>query len=367
MHLNSKSEISITYLFKRGRRKRLALAEEIPSEFFYGYKELCEEGYKVNLFEEIDLEVNLNNIFIKKFLNLISRIFFNLPLLTISSFLLKKSFKKLNKVDIIICTTNSLGITLSFAKKLGLIKSEILFINMGLFQKNINFLKLYLYRYLFKQVKLITISIKEYQILNKYFNNVNVFYIPFGVDQNFWIPDKKINKNPFVLAIGNDQARDWDILIDCWDENFPILKIVTSIPIENTKKNIEIIKGNWHSQLLTDLDMRDLYRNSEFLILTLKETIQPSGQSTCLQAMACSKAVVISNIKGIWDRNLLKHRENIFFVKPYDKYDLHNAIIELINNRELRLKLEKNGRKLITDHFNILNMKNNLKKTFEEI
>ena len=127
-----------------------------------------------------------------------------------------------------------------------------------------------------------------------------------------------------------------------------------------------LIKGDWHSQLLSDIEMRALYRDCEFVILPLKQTFQPSGQSTCLQAMACSKAVLISNIKGIWDRKLLKHKENIFFVKPFDNKDLNMAIKILFKNIELRKKLEKNGRKLITDYFSISIMKNNIKKILEE-
>ena len=154
--------------------------------------------------------------------------------------------------------------------------------------------------------------------------------------------------------------------MNAWDENFPNLKIVTSLPVFTSKKNIKIIRGDWHSQELTDEEMKDLYRDSEFVILPLKQTLQPSGQSTCLQAMACSKAVLISNINGIWDKKLLKHKENIFFVKPNDETDLNRAIKSLFINKELRTKLEENGRKLITDHFNISNMKKDIKKILEE-
>ena len=146
----------------------------------------------------------------------------------------------------------------------------------------------------------------------------------------------------------------------------PTLKIVTSLPVKTFKNNIQVIKGNWHSQALSDAEMRDLYCDSEFVILPLKETFQPSGQSTCLQAMACSKAVLISNISGIWDRKLLQHKENIYFMKPGDCGDLNKAVHLLCKNIELRKTIEKNGRKLIKHHFNISNMKNILKKILEE-
>ena len=82
--------------------------------------------------------------------------------------------------------------------------------------------------------------------------------------------------------------------------------------------------------------MRELYCNSEFVILPLKETMQPSGQSTCLQAMSCSKAVLISNIKGIWDRKLLKNNENIIFTKTGNVQDLRKSIQLLFKNLKFR-------------------------------
>ena len=157
------------------------------------------------------------------------------------------------------------------------------------------------------------------------------------------------------------------ILVSSWDKDFPMLKIVTSLPVANEKSNITVIRGDWHTQALTDLKMRDLYCNSEFVILPLKETMQPSGQSTCLQAMSCSKAVLISNIKGIWDRELLKNNENIIFTKTGNVQELRKSIQFLFKNLKFREKIGENGRKLVVEHFNIINMKNKLLESFEDI
>ena len=356
----------ITYLFKNGRKNRLDSKRSIPSEFFYGYKELLREGFNVNLLEEKDLNFIVKNYLLQKLLNFLAKIFFNLPLTSIFGLLNNKNLKKLNKSDCIIATTNSLGIAICCVKKLGLIRPNILFINMGLFSKKPSFLKLYLYKYLFRNIKLITISKTEYKIFHSLFSQSDVRYISFGIDNSFWYPQAKEKSKNYILAIGNDLARDWVTLINSWDKDFPTLKIITSMRIKSSKKNIDIINGNWHSQVLSDEQIRDLYRNSEFVIVPLKETYQPSGQSTCLQAMSCSKAVIISNIKGIWDRNLLKHEENVFFVKPGSVKDLNQAIRLYLDDKNLRKKIEINGIKLIKDNFNTNYMKNDLKMILEE-
>ena len=366
MQLKINKNINVIYLYKKGRKKRLDNQIAGPSEFFYGYKELLEEEkLDISFLEEFDLDLEVKNIFLKKFCNFLSKIIFNFPFNPIIGFLINKSYKKLNNTDYLIATTNTLGIILSVAKKLKLIHPKILFINMGLFPKRPNIFKIFFFKYLLNSVKLLTISNTEYKFLALHFKN-NVKYVPFGVDSNFWVPQENKVKNKYVLAIGNDKARDWDTLIKSWDDTFPFLKIITSLPVKTSKNNIEIIRGNWHAEILSDVEMRNLYNNSEFVIIPLKQTYQPSGQSTCLQAMSCSKAVIISNIKGIWDRNLLKHGENIFFVNPEDEKDLNKGINILIKDLEMRKKIEKRGRLLIEEHFNVFNMKNNLKAIFEE-
>ena len=58
------------------------------------------------------------------------------------------------------------------------------------------------------------------------------------------------------------------------------------------------------------------------------------------QAMSCSKAVLISNIKGIWDRELLKNNENIIFTKTGNsRVEKINSIF--IQNLKFREKIGK--------------------------
>ncbi len=365
MYSRSTIKKSIIFLFKKGRMERMNDLKNLPSEFFYGYKELNEENYDIQILEEKELKINIKNDYFQKLLNLLSRIFFNLPFSTIIPFIFNKGYLKLKNADFIIPTTNSLGITISLARNFGLINSKILFINMGLFLKKPNSLDRIVYKLILKDIILLTISKFEYKILKKLFNNLHIKYLPFGVDQNFWLPQKKIENKNYILAIGNDLSRDWKFLEKAWQKDFPLLKIVTSLPLETYKKNVEIIKGNWYSQALTDLEIRDLYNNSEFVIITLKDTFQPSGQSTALQAMSCAKAVMITDIKGIWDRKLLKHKDNIYFLKKGDPKDLIDSVRLFLRNNNFKRNIEINSRKLIEDYFNIENMKNTLKLIIE--
>ena len=358
----------IIYIFKNGRKRRL-LSDNLnyPTEFFYCAKEFIQDNLNIEIYEEIDLGFRFKKQITKKFFNLLSKIIFNLPIVSVIGLIISNKNKIFRKKDILIATTNSIGMTLSICKKLGFINSEIFFINMGLISLNPNFLKIIIYKFFLNKINLICLSKSEFIFLSTFLKLPKIRYLPFGVDNKFWnLKKENFFKKPFVLAVGNDLARDWDLLIDSWEDSFLDLKIITSLPIKNTKKNIEIIYGNWHSENISDLEMRNFFSHSEFVIIPLKETIQPSGQSSCLQAMACSKAVIISDIKGIWDKKLLKHKKNIIFVKSGDKLDLQNAIKLLSNNLELREKIGEDARKLVNKHFNITKMTAELKTILRE-
>jgi len=166
---------------------------------------------------------------------------------------------------------------------------------------------------------------------------------------------------PFLLYLYYDFENRSYFFKLAWKLSDALRKIISSLPIINLKKNIEVIQGNWHSKTLNDKEMRDLYCNSEFIIIPLKQTLQPSGQSTCLQAMSCSKAVVLTKVQGIWDESLMKHKENIFFIRSGNQLDLKNSVKTLVNDIDLRESLGKGGRHLVSSKFNSLKMCNHLK------
>ena len=60
-------------------------------------------------------------------------------------------------------------------------------------------------------------------------------------------------------------------------------------------KNAELINGDWHSQEITDSKIREYYSSAFLTIIPLKNSIQPSGQSVCLQSMLCETPVLISD------------------------------------------------------------------------
>ena len=358
--------MQIKFIFSEGRRKRWFEKNFSPSEFFYGYRELSNIYKNISFLEEKDLGMKSKKSLLGIFFRKLSFFSFNIPLEMIYGFLKTKKFEELSDNDILVATTNSIGLTLAFAQKIGLLKCNVVLIAMGLIPKYSIFFKVLIYKLILSKANIIAISLEEQNFLKKIMPKKDIKYIPFGVDNKFWNPKKIKIEEEYIFAIGNDKSRDWETLIEAWDPSFPTLKIVTSKFCVNYKRNIQIIRGDWKKNLLTDQQILSLYNGSKFVVIPLIDTIQPSGQSVCLQAMSCFKPVIMSNISGLWDHTRLKHKENIFLVKPENSSLLNLSINELLNDKILYEKLAQNGRELVDKIYNIESMSKYLKDYLDQ-
>lgn len=366
--INKKTDC-IYFLVKSGRRVRMQERDDHPSDFFYGFYELCSLGLTIVLVEDDEIGMAPPRTLALRVIAKLSRFFGGLPVGMCLGLLAGANYIRLNQASCIVATTNGMGMALAVAKALGLLKKPVVLIAMGLIPPFAGWWQKFLYRHLVQQIKIVSISKGETEYLKKMFPCLPISYVPFGVDQSYWVPNiqKKPEGSGYVLAIGNDLARDWQTLVNSWHPAFPMLKIVTSLTVPEYPKNIEVIKGDWRSQLLSDNQIRKFYQEALFVVVPLHETIQPSGQSVCLQAMACGRAVVMSEISGLWDRELIRDGENVLLVPPADADALGAALSRLISDAELRERIGRRGREIIESNFNTMAMAESLRHVLEKV
>ena len=186
-------------------------------------------------------------------------------------------------------------------------------------------------------------------------NRMKVNY--FGVDADFWSPDSGAANKGYILSVGNDFRRDYELLLRV-AATMPSQKfvILTRIKMEQpVPPNVEIMGSSWHTEAVTDIRLRELYRGAACIVVTLKESHQPSGQSVALQSMACGKPVVLTRTSGLWHKELMRDGENVRMVEPADCEALKEAVEEVLGDLELSEKLGANGRELVCQHFTIEN------------
>ena len=91
--------------------------------------------------------------------------------------------------------------------------------------------------------------------------------------------------------------------------------ITSNIDYKKIKsKNIELIKGHWNKQLISDEELREIYSEASLSIIPIKNSYQPSGQSVALQSMSMGVPVMITYTDGFWDKDIFD-KQNIIFVE----------------------------------------------------
>ena len=349
-------EKKICFIFKAGRATKIERNKVFPTEFFYGYCELKKRGYNVSYLEDIKIGMAWPLCIWARWIHKLTPVLFHLPFGVAFNCVFLGGFRELNRYDICIATTNTNGLALALLKAVGLLKPKLIFITMGLVSQSLSSVVVQAYRYVLAHCRLISLSKEETRFLNRKLNRKDICHVTFGVDLKFWSSSNGSHSRDYILAIGNDMARDWMTLVRAWRPDFPVLKIVTNLPVPRHPSNVEVISGDWRHKTLTDETVRELYRGSRFVVIPLRQTVQPSGQSVCLQAMACGRPVIISNIQGLWDRNLMRDGETVLLIPPGDADALAEKVGHLISDRVLADRLEVLGRSVVEKHMNTVTM-----------
>ena len=351
----SRAMTDIAFLFKEGRQVRLTAGVSGPREFFYGYTEIVNGDIPVSLVEESDLGDGFQPPWMERLATAVTHGVAGLNAQSMNRFLSQPGLAVLNRHRVIVATTNSQGLSLALARALGRLRSRVLLIAMGVMDPAQPPLRAYICRRLLRHVAIAPISKGEEKFLRQRLDpDQDLAYLPFGVDHRFWVPaPPHHHQDDYVLSIGNDPRRDYKTLAEAWKAEFPTLKIVTRSQVPPSPGNIEIIAGDWNSPLLSDQEIRSLIQGARFVVLPLSQTIQPSGQSVCLQAMACGKAVILSDIDGLWDRDVMVDGATCLLVPPRSIEGLQAAVKRLLGNPGCTQDIGVRARTAIEKNLNV--------------
>ena len=356
---------TITYVFLQGRKKRLESGNLISKEFFYSYFYAKENFDNVNILEMENFEKNIKQSLLRKIDSFINKLT-KLPIYTYAIFK-KKNLDVFNNSDFIIMANDRVAFSCFPLIMLSKRKNKnISFFVMGLFNKDPRFriqiiLRNLLIKSMFNKVnKIFFLGKKEYTQAVENFNKFEekFVFLPFSIDTSFW---KSEENNSFenkkdILFIGNDGNRDYEFVVELagrmheYNFHFITEKIEQS---EKLSKNINLIKGSWGLEQLSDQQIREYYDKSKITIIPIKETNQPSGQSVALQSMSMRTPVIMTKVKGFWDEENFQDKKHLSFIKENKLDEWEYLIKDIYNNKEKYEYLSKNGEKLIHSMYNI--------------
>ena len=369
------NKLNITYVFGSGRKDKLLHKNYKAKEFFYGVDHFINKGNNVEIIEMSKEQVEVTGF--KKVLRIIDKILrkvSNLPFY-FTEILSVQNFKKLTKTEKLIITNDRLA--LSILPFLLIIKTykkiEIYVIVMGLFSKKkdrflIKAIQNFLIKILLNISKnLIFLGKGEIKFAENTFSKYSkkFKFLPFSVDTAFWGKESvDLTLNKKILFIGNDGNRDYELFLKI-AESYPEISftcITNNINNSQVPKNCNLISGNWNESLLSDDEIRNFYIQSRIVIIPLKETFQPSGQSVSLQSMSVGIPVLISQTKGFWDTDLFSNRENIVFIDENNLEGWKKAIDSIYYDNETLNNLSKNAKANILKNLNLNTFNTRLEK-----
>ena len=355
--------MNIAFVYANGRAERYAETVQglAATEFFYGAVELEKRGHSIKHYE-------IGNGEITAFWHKIAEQLYRWrmsPTRTNGSILaeLYPMCSSMDKQDVIVATTTASAFSLATLKLFGFVHRPIVAIHCGIANFELPWLRRQLNTLALRNMWTQLFGEGELRLIERYYAipDSRIEVNQFGVDTKFWTPGS--GEGSYILAVGNDERRDYELLLQAAMEVDEEFKIVTRLQMKGVvPANVEIIKGGWHEQALTDERLRELYRNASMIVIPLKNSPQPSGQSVCLQAMACAKPVVLTRTDGLWSNTMIREGRNVKFVSPENKDDLVSAMLHLCKDVEMRRQLGTCARQTATEEGNIENFAKRLEK-----
>lgn len=276
--------------------------------------------------------------------------------------------KKIRRADVIYSTLDTVGLPVLLLKYLKLIKKPVVYNTIGL-ETNLQIRKSIIARKFYSNLLncanfIISVaSLDECRRLSKYLDiPLSKFsFCPFGVDSKYFSP-KNMEERDFILSIGADIRRDWELLIQSANSFTLPLKIICS---KGMLDGFQIPKS---VEILEDLPIekvKNLMAPAKVIILPLKQSSYFTGQTTFFRAMSMGKAVVITKIHPFRDYPDILDGVNCMFCKHGDSKELIEKTNTLIAKSSFRRSIGKSARKLILSKYTVEKYGDRLAKIFK--
>ena len=173
-------------------------------------------------------------------------------------------------------------------------------------------------------------------------------YIPNYVDLNLYKPTNNQNKNlKIIFPRRCSPERGFELMANVIPKILDMFKHVEFdfIGYAHTPEIKAIIQNLKHQYpqrvnhyVCKADDMVKVYQQADISVIP---TLYSEGTSlSCIEAMACGNAVIATDVGGL--PNLIINNYNGLLISP-DENSLEDAIIKLVEDKELRNKLQKNA------------------------
>lgn len=293
---------------------------------------------------------------------------------------------KMNRADIVITNTDSIGLPVCLLKRLGFVRSPVIYV-VGLFyiqgelKKTIDSGRQTLFRRFYVWILSAASHIVYHSPIEKeklvklgLYNPAYCTFVAMGSDGAFFkaqqstinnsgkAGSRSVGQPTTILAVGRDHARDYETLFLA-AEKLPESNFVVIC----SQRNIDGLKVPKNVKVLLDLPYREVaewYQKADVVVIPIKEMHRSSGQISLIDALHSGKPVIVSRVLGISHYGLIS-KKDVIFVAPESSDGLVEAIQLLNANQKLRRQLIKNS-KLAAGKFTTKNYAAKLSEIIKE-
>jgi glycosyltransferase involved in cell wall biosynthesis len=180
--------------------------------------------------------------------------------------------------------------------------------------------------------------------------------IHYSIDQCFFSPIEGIEpQHNMIMSVGEPRSRDYHSLFQAIDGLHVNLKVAASghwyAREKNTPLNKSIPANVSIVRHLPQVELRDLYAGSQFVVLPILDLVYSAGATAALEAASMGKAVIAFRSRGIVD--YIIDGETGILVEPGNVDALREAIQYLLANPDEVKRLGQNARQRIEEHLNL--------------
>lgn len=154
--------------------------------------------------------------------------------------------------------------------------------------------------------------------------NTQVFFLPLGVDTEFFPRHPARVPTLDVLSVGTNDGKDYPTLIRALPENRSLTIVTDPRNIEQARPYVGTKNVTFRSHVPI-AELRHLYRECTILVLPLKDVEMSTGQTVLLENLALGTPIIATDVPCI--RDYVNH-SSVVLTRPGDVAQLRQALLE---------------------------------------
>lgn len=223
------------------------------------------------------------------------------------------------------------------------------------------------------KVVAISEAVKKHLMIDFYVKEDNVRLVHNGIDiDQFKISAKRFDPDYKGRTVGIiarlSTVKGHKYLIEAMAEVIREFEDARLFIFGQGKIKYELIKQAQNLKISKQVFFLPSISNTAEVLQELDIFVMPSVQEglglSILEALACGVPVVASDVGGI--PSIIKHDVSGLLVEPANPMALAGAIMHVMEDRSLAIRLGKRGRQQVEEKFNLRQMALDIEKVYEE-